>query len=145
MAPCATQRGRGRAVTRGSGAGEFSCPGSVLRAVPLPRPDQVTEGLPPSLALFFERSSAWRAATREERAERPERPQPEVLLAYAPTQLLLSGWIREGEQIEGRAAWVRAQHGRGVVHLFAFSPHYRSWTQQTFPLLFRAILLENTR
>jgi hypothetical protein len=35
---------------------------------------------------------------------------------------------------------VRADHGLGRVHLFAFSPHYRSWTQQTFGLLFRALL-----
>mgnify|MGYP002063341100 CR=1 FL=1 len=91
------------------------------------------------------RSSAWRPATREERAGRPERAQPQVLLRYAPTSLLLSGWIRAGERIGGRAAWVRAPHGEGALHLFGFSPHYRSWTQQTFGLLYRAILLEGAR
>lgn len=119
-------------VARGSEAGDFSCPGSVLRAVP--RAGEATAGLSESLALFFSRSSAWRVD------EAPEgRSAPEVLLEYAPTRTLLSGWIRDGERIAGKAAWVRADHGAGRVHLFAFSPHYRSWTQQTFGLLFRAL------
>jgi hypothetical protein len=54
--------------------------------------------------------------------------------------VLLSGWIREARVIEDQAAWVVAPVGRGRVHLFAFSPHYRGWTQATFPLLFRAAL-----
>ncbi len=130
-------------LAHGEGAGEFSCPGSVLRGVP--RPANFTAGLPGSLALFFEGSSAWRAATSEEREGRPEREEPQTLLDYAPTRLLLSGWIREPERIAGRSAWVRARHGTGTVHLYGFSPHYRSWTQQTFPLLFRAILLDGAR
>ena len=120
-------------VARGAEAGEFSCPGSVLRAVP--RASEATAGLPESVALFFSRSSAWRVEKRD-----GDGPAPEVLLEYAPTRTLLSGWIRAGERIAGRAAWVRADHGAGRVHLFAFSPHYRSWTQQTFGLLFRALL-----
>lgn len=125
-------------VARGKDAGEFSCPGSVLRAVPAS--DALTAGLAPSLALFFSGSTAWRAATKEERKEKREVAAPKVLLEYAPTRLLLSGWIREPERIAGRAAWVRAEHGQGRVHLFGFSPHYRSWSQQTFGLLFRALL-----
>ncbi|HVS18230.1 MAG TPA: M14 metallopeptidase family protein [Planctomycetota bacterium] len=125
-------------VARGNEAGEFACPGSVLRAVP--RAAAPTAGLSESVALFFSRSSAWRAATSAEREGRASVAAPEVLLEYAPTRTLLSGWIREGERIAGRAAWVRADHGAGRVHLFAFSPHYRSWTQQTFGLLFRALL-----
>jgi hypothetical protein len=122
----------------GADAGEFACPGSVLRAVP--RADALTAGLPESVALFFSDSAAWRPATEAERKGRPAVAAPQVLLEYAPTRTLLSGWMREGERIAGRAAWVRADHGLGRVHLFAFSPHYRSWTQQTFGLLFRALL-----
>jgi hypothetical protein len=127
-------------AAHGPEAGEFSCPGSVLRAIPAP--SSFTQGLPASLALFFEGSSAWKPAPPKESAAKAERPEPEVLLRYDQTRLLLSGWIREGEHIEGLAAWVRANYGNGAVHLFGFSPHYRSWTQQTFPLLWRAILLD---
>jgi hypothetical protein len=129
-------------VCRGDEAGDFSCPGSVLRTVPRSHP--LTAGLPPSLPVFFSRSSAWREMTAEERDER-ELPAPEgrldVLLEYAPTRVLMSGWIREPEVIAGRAAWVRARHGEGTVHLFGFRPQYRGWAQATFELVHRAALL----
>ena len=51
------------------------------------------------------------------------------------------GWIRSPEAIEGEAAWLRVRHGEGALHLFGFRPQYRSWSQATFSLLFRAILL----
>jgi hypothetical protein len=54
----------------------------------------------------------------------------------------MSGWARSPETIQGESAWVRAAHGEGEVHLFGFSPHFRGWCQGTFPLVFRAILLE---
>jgi hypothetical protein len=125
-------------VTHGKDAGEFSCPGSVLRGVPAA--ESLTAGLPASLALFFSGSTAWRPATKEERKDKREVQAPRVLLEYAPTRTLLSGWIKEPERIAGRAAWLRAEHGQGRVHLFGFSPHYRSWSQQTFGLFFRAVL-----
>jgi hypothetical protein len=117
----------------------FSCPGSLLRAIPEKAP--ITADLPSSLTLFFSRSSAWREMTTEEReaARRPE-AQLTTLLRYAPTRLLLSGYCRSPETITGRAAWIQAAHGDGQVHLFAFRPQYRGWSQATFPLLFRAIL-----
>ena len=64
------------------------------------------------------------------------------LLHYAPTRVLLSGWIREPEVIAGHAGWVRAGYGAGHVHLFGFRPQFRGWTQATFPLVFRAIFLD---
>jgi hypothetical protein len=134
-------------VTRGgppaSGGGGFSCPGSVLRTVPASH--VLSGGLPESVAVFFSRSSAWRVVE-------PEKPKGEVavedartidvLLRYAPTRVLLSGWIRAPEVIAERAAWVRAGHGSGVIHLFGFRPQYRGWSQQAFHLLFRAVLID---
>jgi hypothetical protein len=126
-------------VTRGEDSGNFSCPGSVLRAVPEEAP--LAAGLPASLAVFFSRSQGWRVDA--ERAPGQNAVQaPEVLLRYAPSRLLLSGWIRQPERLEGRAAWVRVPVGQGRVHLFGFRPQYRSWSQGVFQLLFRALLLE---
>jgi hypothetical protein len=68
---------------------------------------------------------------------------PQVLLRYAPERVLLSGWIREPQVIENHAAWVRCEVGKGSVHLFAFNPQFRGWPQSTFPLIFRAMLLED--
>ena len=126
-------------VTRGESAEDFSCPGSVLRAVPVKSP--WTAGLPSSMATFFSSSSAWKLDEQPE--SEPELDvDVQVLLRYAPSRLLLSGWIREPQTIEGQAAWVTASVGAGDVHLFGFRPHYRSWAQGTFQLLFRALLLE---
>jgi len=119
-------------VTQGDEAGEFSCPGSVLRALPVEH--DLTAGLPASVALFFSRSAAW-----ELDEEADDERELDVLLRYAPTRVLYSGWIREPEVIADRAAWVRAEHGEGEVHLFAFRPQYRGWSQDAFELLFRAL------
>ncbi|MCZ6596605.1 MAG: M14 family metallopeptidase, partial [Planctomycetota bacterium] len=116
-------------VTRGEDAGDFSSPGSVLRAVA--EPSAFTAGLPESVAVFFSGSSAWKQVKREEpegEEPAPDERELEVLLRYANRRVLLSGWIREPEVIQGRAAWVRAQHGQGHVHLFGFRPQYRGWS-----------------
>ena len=123
-------------VTLGEDAGDFSCPGSVLRAVPGEGDQVFSAGLPESLALFFSRSAAWSFEDDKEDAENGS-----VLLRYAPTRVLLSGWIRNPDVIEGKAAWFHRRHGKGGVHLFGFRPQYRGWSQGTFQLLFRAILL----
>ncbi len=130
-------------VTTEPRAKDFSCPGSVLRAIPVPGLP-LTAGLPESIALFFSRGSgAWRPMTSEEidDAGLDGDHSIETLLRYAPTRVLLSGWIKEPGVIERRGAWLRARHGKGQIHLFGFRPQYRGWSQATFPLLFRAMLL----
>ncbi|MEO2092548.1 MAG: M14 metallopeptidase family protein [bacterium] len=129
-------------VARGSEAGEFSCPGSVLRTIPTSVAQTV--GLPASLPVFFSGSSAFRKMTeaeREEAGREDAAANEEFLLRYAPSRLLMSGWIQAPEVIEGHGAWVRASHGEGSIHLFGFRPQYRGWTQATFQLVHRAILL----
>lgn len=130
-------------VTRESDGREFNCPGGVLRAIPESVP--LTAGLPDSVALFFSRGSAYREMTSDERKKAgvPEGARAETLLRYAPTRVLLSGWIRKPEVIQDRAAWVRFSHGEGRVHLFGFQPQYRSWAQGTFQLLHRASFLDS--
>jgi hypothetical protein len=123
-------------------APEFACPGSVLRAIP--EQHALTAGLPASLAVFFSRSAAWEIVEGDDDAQEEDgaEPQLEVLLRYAPTRLLLSGWIKGPEVIGDQAAWVRARHGEGRIHLFGFRPQYRGWSQQAFQLLFRAAVLD---
>lgn len=128
-------------VTTDPAAKDFSCPGSVLRSVPTDH--ALALGLPPSLPLFFSRGMAFREMTSDERTKAAAgAARPDVLLRYAPTRLLLSGWVAKPEAIEGHAAWVRVPHGSGRVHLFAFQPHFRAWTHATFQLIHRAAFLE---
>jgi hypothetical protein len=129
-------------VTADPDAKDFSCPGSVLRAIP-EADTRHTAGLPATMAVFGSRPQAWRAMTDKEReAAKVEQRATSVLLRYAPTQLLLSGWIAKPEVIAGQPAWTRVQHGQGQVHVFGFRPQYRGWSQQAFQLLFRAMVLE---
>lgn len=127
-------------TAHGPDSGGFSCPGSVLRGVPDANA-ALCAGLPSSVPLFFSNSRAWKVAERD-KAQRAQSlaGDPEVLMRYAPTRVLLSGWIAEPERIADRAAWVRVPYGSGEVHCFAFRPHYRGWTQATTHLLFRSIL-----
>ncbi len=128
-------------VTRGEESGDFSCPGSILRTIPQQSP--YVSGLPASLPVFFSRSSAWREMTEEEQEAGGLSTSSElrVPLRFAPTRLLMSGWVQDPQVVEGRAAWVVAEHGEGRVHLFGFRPQYRGWSQATFGLVHRAILL----
>ncbi len=122
-------------------AKDFACPGSVLRAIPeFGAP--LTAGLPESLAIFGSRPQAWRVMKEKERETAGVADaKVDILLRYAPTQTLLSGWIQKPEAIANLPAWLRVHHGRGQVHVFGFRPHYRSWSQQAFQLLFRALTL----
>ena len=81
-------------------------------------------------------------APRRSSTRRTDRPPCRILLRYAPTRLLLSGYVENPDVIEDHAAWVRAEIGDGEVHLFAFRPHYRSWSQAAFQLLFRAMVVD---
>ena len=132
-------------LSRGDAAKDFACPGSVLRCVP-EAPDkqggELLQGLPDAVSVFFSRSSAFKLDKDKLEARGQE---ARVMLRYAPTQLLQSGWIKGGELIEGQAAWVRVRHGDGIVDLFGFAPQYRSWSQQAFTLMVRALLDRSMR
>jgi hypothetical protein len=129
-------------TTEGADAKGFSCPGSVLRGIPADG-EALAAGLPESVPLFFASGSGWRVMSKAER-EKANLPdlKLDVLLRYAPTQLLLSGYIAKSPVLEGHAAWMRVEHGKGRAHLFGFQPHYRAWTQSTIPLIFRAAFLD---
>lgn len=124
-------------------AKDFSCPGSVLRVVPEAK-HAVTADLDASVPVFFSRGLAFREMTEKERetSSSPKSQTPvDVLARYAPSRVLLSGWIKNPEAIAGKAAWARVAHGRGAVHLFGFRPQFRGWSQAAFHLLFRAVVL----
>jgi len=128
-------------VTHEKDAKGFTCPGSILRGSI--EKNSLTAGLPAETPLFFAGSLGWRPMTKEEREKARIEDHPvDTLLRYAPTRLLLSGYIGKPEVIEGRSAWIWSRYGSGQLHLFGFRPHYRAWSQVTFPLLFRAILMD---
>ncbi|MFT3787842.1 MAG: M14 family metallopeptidase [Tepidisphaeraceae bacterium] len=128
--------------TAGDDAKGFACPGSVLRGIPA-ADSPFTVGLPDSVPLLFADGVAWREPAKAEKSVSDVKTQ--ILMKYAPTQLLLSGYIAKSATIEGAAAWVRADYGKGHVHLFGFQPHFRTWPHGTIPLIFRAALFETPK
>ncbi len=129
-------------VTRESNNRLFSCPGSVVRGVPVLAQRELTAGLPASVALFFSRSAAWRTNSSAKRSGSHEvKTSVAPIVTYGREPVLLSGWIQEPGVIAGRHAWVRARYGLGQVDLFGFRPQYRGWSQEAFSLLFRALFL----
>ena len=120
----------------------FSCPGSVVRCVPALGARDLSVGLPPSMGVFFSRSSAWRMGTDNGKGGKdPVKKSLTPVLNYGRQPVLLSGWMKQAEVIEGQHAWVQADYGEGTVQLFGFRPQYRGWSQAAFSLLFRAIFL----
>ena len=117
--------------------GGFSCPGSVLRSVPTD--ESIAAGLPTSLQLFFSRGAAWSLDKKNDEITMT------VPLRYASERVLYSGWIQNSSVIEKHAAWVHAEVEAGDVHLLGFRPQYRSWSEASFQVLFRAILFGSQR
>jgi Zinc carboxypeptidase len=71
----------------------------------------------------------------------PEQYRPDVILRFASSkQLLLSGLLEGGEQIEEKPIVVDAHYGNGNVLLFANNPIYRGETIGSYPLVLNAIL-----
>ncbi len=131
-------------VTREPAGQGFNCPGSVLRTIPNAE-SAINAGLDASIPVFFTSAGAFREMTSDERKNASGTGAVDVLLRYAPSRLLLSGWISKPEVIEDQGAWVRVRHGRGRVHLFGFQPQYRGWARGTFQLVYRAAILDSAR
>jgi hypothetical protein len=119
-----------REVTKGLKTSEFYGPGSILAA--RVTPDQpLTLGVPDDLSVYFERSLAF---------DVDENKGARVLVRYAKTGLLRSGWLLGPEKIQDKAALVEVPLRQGQVVLFGFPPQFRGQTHGTFRLLFNALL-----
>jgi zinc carboxypeptidase len=120
-----------RNVLKGVPAGDFYCPGSILRAQ-LDSSSPLAFGVEKESIAWFENSPAFEItdpASARAIARYPESESP-----------LMSGWILGDKLIRGRAAMVEANIGKGRVILFGFRPQYRAQSLATFPLLFNSIL-----
>jgi hypothetical protein len=126
-------------VTRGVGAREFFCPGSLVR-LDLDR-DVLTYGLPRQTAAFFAFSGAFDL-------DAPSSALPEAVAGsttvkivgrYAKDDLLLSGWLDGPRVIAGRGAVLEVRSGQGRAVLLAFRAQHRGQSFATFKLLFNAI------
>ena len=112
----------------------FAIAGSILRAEVAPG-HPVTDGLPSEVAIFQDDALAFDTVLPGPEMER------RVLASYpaAPTDILLSGWMRGPEAIARKAAAVALTYGKGKVVLLGFRAQHRAQTPATFPFLFGAL------
>jgi hypothetical protein len=112
-----------------------------------PQEDDAPEGRAPGEAAPLPSPKPWEAAALNEEQTRnnpfviPEQYRPDVILRFAANkQLLLSGLLEGGPQIEEKPIVVNAHYGEGNVLLFANNPVYRGETVGSYPLVFNAIM-----
>ena len=120
-----------RNVLAGVKTSEFYGPGSIVR-LEVARPTHpLALGYRGDVAAYFDRSLAFESSD----AKRPV----DIVLRYASTNPLESGWLLGPEKLQGKAALVEVPCEGGRVVLFAFPPQNRGQTHGTFRLLFNAL------
>jgi len=109
---------------------EVYCPGSLLN-VSVAAQDPVLTGLPKELAVWNESSPVWEPLGGAD---------AKVLLRYAPSKVLASGWLLGESYYAGKPALVEVRMGKSSVLLFGMRPQYRAQSYLTLKILFNALL-----
>ncbi|MCC2975912.1 M14 family metallopeptidase [Sphingomonas sp. PL-96] len=108
----------------------FFCSGALLQ-VSLNPAASVNAGMPADPIVMFERGPAF--------APKPGF-QGQVLASYTPTgDPLRSGVLLHPEAIQGKAAAVEVQYGKGKVYLYGFRPQWRGQSHGGYKLLFNTL------
>ena len=93
--------------------------------------DAAAWGLPHDPIVMFERGPVF---------EPKEGFRGRVIAAYPKEQSpLMSGYLLHPEKIEGKAAPLEVQYGKGRVYLFGFRPQWRGQSHGTYQFIFNAI------
>jgi Zinc carboxypeptidase len=110
---------------------QFFCSGALLRAEIKEAGHPVVAGLPAQPALMFERNPVF---------ETKPGFRGTVLAAYLKDRNpLLSGFLLGAERIEGKAAAIDADYGKGHIILLGFRPQWRGQSHGTYKFLFNAL------
>lgn len=117
-------------VLKGLPTSVFYGPGSILRAS-VSGGHELTRGVPEEVFVYFDGSRAF---------ELTGEGQGQVVVSYARSGPLESGWLLGPAKLQGKAALVNIPFGRGSVVLFGFPPQHRGQTHGTYRLLFNALV-----
>lgn len=110
---------------------DFFCSGSLLRVEVQDMNDSAVWGLPHDPIVMFERGPAFEAK---------EGFRGRVLAAYPKEQSpLMSGYLLHPEKIQGKAAAMEVQYGKGRIYLLGFRPQWRGQSHGTYKFFFNAI------
>ncbi len=118
-------------VVQGVPQNEFFCSGALLRTEVKEANHPVMAGLPAMPAIMFERNPVF--DTRQGFRGR-------VLASYVKDRNpLLSGFLLGADRIQGKAAALDADYGKGHIILLAFRPQWRGQSQGTYKFFFNAL------
>ncbi|MGA2427090.1 MAG: M14 metallopeptidase family protein [Candidatus Acidiferrum sp.] len=110
---------------------EFFCSGCLLRVELQDNGASAVWGLPHDPIVMFERGPAF---------ETKDGFRGRILAAYPKDQSpLMSGYLLHPERIQGKAAAVEVQYGKGRVYLLGFRPQWRGQAHGTYKFFFNAI------
>ncbi|MBD8679875.1 M14 family metallopeptidase [Sphingomonas sp. CFBP 13720] len=120
-------------VLKDIGSDKFFCSGALL-AVQLAPDTRATVGMPADPIVMFERGPAFE-------------PKPgfagKVLASYASQgNPLRSGVLLHPEAIQGKAAAVEVEYGKGRIYLYGFRPQWRGQSHGTYKLVFNLLYPE---
>jgi hypothetical protein len=110
---------------------EFFCSGALLRVELQDANDSAVWGLPHDPIVMFERGPAF---------EPKEGFRGRVLASYPKEQSpLMSGYLLHPEKIQGKAAALEVQYGKGRIYLLGFRPQWRGQSRGTYKFFFNAV------
>ncbi|MDR3719880.1 MAG: M14 family metallopeptidase [Bryobacteraceae bacterium] len=118
-----------RNTLEGQSNRDVYCPGSLLN-VKSESADPALAGVPAEFAVWNESSPVW---------EPLEGTPARVLLRYASTRVLASGWLLGEWYYAGKPALLEVGVGKGKVYLFGMRPQYRAQSYLTLKLLFNVM------
>ncbi len=96
----------------------------------------LTLGLKNSFPIFYDGDAAFETSIPYFDTDR------RVILFFPEGNPCLSGYMKNGELLENKAAMVWVKKNKGQVILMAFNPQYRGQTSGTFKLIFNALLMD---
>ncbi len=120
-----------RNVVAGVRRSEFYNPGSIVK-LKVDTQDPLGRGMFEETPAYFSTSSAFDVGQDGGLSFR-------VAARYAEKDALMSGWMLGEKHINGKAALVEVQYGKGKIVLFAFRPQHRGQTWGTFRFIFNAL------
>jgi hypothetical protein len=111
------------------------CPGSFVK-VNLKKNHSLTLGMDKSTGIFYRGKPVFSTSIPKFDMDR------RVIATFPEKDILLSGYIENGEKLGNKTAMVWLRKGKGQLVLMAFNPQFRASTQGTFKLLFNSLLLK---
>jgi glutamine amidotransferase-like uncharacterized protein len=133
-------------VTKNLSSSTFFIPGSLVR-INIDTASQLGFGMQPETAASFSRSRAFKRVIKQrkgeggnEDTEKAPEPEVEIIVRYAKSDILMSGWAKgQDKYLKNYAALMDVKWGEGNIILFGFRPQFRGQPRGTYKLIFNAI------